>query len=100
MKNKNLFFPPCRTEGAVIAGAVIAAVVICSLIVGALYYVFSVRGYNVKALSWPSKSSTTVDVVSPEIHTYCEKEKELRGVLDFCDVRTELNISTYVAQLH
>ncbi|XP_024917706.1 macrophage mannose receptor 1 isoform X1 [Cynoglossus semilaevis] len=61
----NPIFPtdgPHINQGAVIAGAVIAAVVICSLIVGALYYVFSVRGYNVKALSWPSKSSTTVDV--------------------------------------
>lgn len=52
------------TDGGVIAGAIIAAVVIFALIAGLLYYVFSVRGYKMSDLTLPTRTNSTVDVVS------------------------------------
>lgn len=53
-----------RTDGGVIAGAIIAAVVILVLVAGAMYYVFSVRGYKLSGLNLPASTTSRVDVVS------------------------------------
>lgn len=54
-------------DGGAIAGAVIAAIVVFVLIVGLLYYVFSVRGYKLSAVSLPTKTAHNVEVVSYRI---------------------------------
>ncbi|XP_023264465.1 macrophage mannose receptor 1-like [Seriola lalandi dorsalis] len=61
----NPIFPtdgPGINHGGVIAGAVIAAIVIFTLIGGLLYYVFSVRGYKLSALSLPTRTTSNIDV--------------------------------------
>ncbi|KAK5617685.1 hypothetical protein CRENBAI_001663 [Crenichthys baileyi] len=62
--NKNPIFPTDSpgAHAGVIVGAILGAIIIFSLIVGLLYYVFRVQGYKLSSLSFPTRTTTNVDV--------------------------------------
>ncbi|MEQ2275125.1 hypothetical protein XENORESO_021066 [Xenotaenia resolanae] len=62
--NKNPIFPTDSpgAHAGVIVGAIIGAIIFFSLIVGLLYYVFRVQGYKLSSLSFPTRTTTNVDV--------------------------------------